>query len=135
LTPHPTNEFEQANRRRLVLRYYLRGMNADQIAVAKGINASRATIYNDLEELKLVIAQKIDAEELWPIRHSVALRKELIREAWRIYYLPPRKRMVGHGEERHEELEDVSWRQLSVLRTIDSLASSLDRLAFGVKKR
>lgn len=108
-------------------------MGPDEIAKVKDIGASRRTIYNDVEELNALLAQKIDAEQLWVIRRTVALREELMREAWRIYHLPPKVHMVGRGEEKHEEAEDVSWRQLTVIGTIDRIAGSLDRLAFGSK--
>lgn len=120
-------------RRQLVLRYYLRGMGPEEIARVPGISASQATIYRDLEELKIYLAQKIDAEQLWPIRRAVALREELQREAWRIYHLPPRKHIVGRGEEQREVEEDPTFRQLSALNTIAKFADSLDRLAFGAK--
>jgi hypothetical protein len=112
-------------------------MNPNEIAMAIAkdgrLHASRQTIYNDLTELKTLIAQKIDANQLWAIRRTIALREELIREAWRIYHLEPRMIKVGRDEEAHEEPEDVSWRQLSVIGTVDRLAGSLDRLAFGSK--
>ena len=122
-----------AARRRLVLRYYLRGMGPEEIARVPGINASQATIYRDLEELKIAMAQKIDAEQLWPIRRTVALREELLRETWRIYHLPPRKQIVGRGEKQREVEENPSFRQLSALNTLTKVADSLDRLAFGAK--
>ena len=120
-------------RRRSVLRYYLRGMGPEEIARVPGINASLATIYRDLDELKIALAQKINAEQLWPIRRTVALREELLRETWRIYHLPPRKHVVGRGDEQREVVEDPSLRQLSALNTLAKVADSLDRLAFGAK--
>jgi len=108
-------------------------MGPEEIARAPGINASLATIYRDLEEVKVALAQKIDAEQLWPIRRSVALREELIREIWRIFHLPARKRIVGSGGGQREVEEDPSPRQLSALNTLAKVVDSLDRLAFGAK--
>jgi len=108
-------------------------MGPEGIARVPGINASQATIYRDLEELKIHLAQKIDAEQLWPIRRAVALREELQREAWRIYHLPPRRHLVGRGQEQREVEEDPTPRQLWALNTIAKNADALDRLAFMVK--
>ena len=134
---HPRGDKNSASkiavRRLLVLRYYLRGMGPEEIARVPVINASQATIYRDLEELKVALAQKIDAEQLWPIRRTVALREELLRETWRIYHLPPRKHVVGRGDEQREVVENPSLRQLSALNTLAKVADSLDRLAFGAK--
>ena len=124
---------EIAARRRLVLRSYLRGLGPEEIVRVPGINASQATIYRDLEELKIALAQKIDAEQLWPIRRTVALREEMLREVWRIYHRPPRKQIVGRGDKQRRIEEDPSPRQLSALNTLAKLADSLDRLAFGAK--
>jgi hypothetical protein len=108
-------------------------MGPEEIARVPSINASQRTIFRDLEELKVALAQKIDAEQLWPIRRTVALREELLRETWRIYHLPPRKHTVGRGEEHREVEEDPTFRQLSALNTLAKVADSLDRLAFGAK--
>lgn len=120
-------------RRRVVLRYYLREMGPEEIARVPGINASLATIYRDLEELKFDLRQRIDAERLWPMKHTVALRKEVLREAWRIYHLPPRRHLVGRGQEQREVEEDPNPRQLSALNAVSKEADSLDRLAFVTK--
>jgi len=132
---------EVEKRQHRVLQMYLRGLDADQIAAKTEVH--KATIYRDLEELRILIAQKIDAESLWPIRKAVAMRDELIRCAWRLHDLKPPKRrkiwsistpMKDSGARitaGKEEIEfDTSKRKLAALHEVGVFSSQLDKLAF-----
>jgi len=79
------------------------------------------------------MAQKIEAEQLWTVRRAVALREELMREAWRIYHLPAERKVVGHGKAQREVEVDPGFRQLMAINTLAKVSEQLDRLAFGAK--
>jgi hypothetical protein len=119
-------------RQQRVARYYLRGLNADEITEQlrrQHLNVSRSTVYRDLEELRLLLAQEIQARMLWPLRETVMLKRELIRESWRIYHKPPEQRTVGRGKSERVVTIDPSFRELASIASIRAVASDLDRLA------
>jgi hypothetical protein len=120
-------------RRRLVLRYYLRGLGPEDIVRQRDITASRATIYNDLQVLREDIAKKIEAAKLWPIKRHVLLQEELMREAWIIFHRPKEKRIIGTGENAREIEIDDSFRRLFAIDRIHKISEHLAKLAFPEK--
>jgi hypothetical protein len=117
-------------RQRLVLRYYLIGTGPDEIAARPGINASRATVYRDLEALRADISKKIEACKLWPIKRHVLLQEELMHQAWQIFYRPKEKRVVGKGKSAHEIELDDSFRRLFTIDRIHKISEHLAKLAY-----
>lgn len=117
-------------RQQKVLRYYLRGLGPEEIARISGIGGSVATIYNDVQELRALLAQKIEAKQLWPIKRHILLQEELMREAWVIYHRAKEKRLVGSGENQREVELDDSFRKLFSIDRIHHISVDLAKLAF-----
>ena len=117
-------------RRRIVLRYYLRGLGADQIARQPDVKASPATIYKDVQGLQVDIAKKVEAAKLWPMKRHFLLQEELMREVWAIFHRPKEKQLVGSGENQREIELDDSFRKLFSIDRLHKISTDLAKLAF-----
>lgn len=91
-----SNQAVISKRQHAVLRYHLRGLNAEEIAKTTGFDVS--TIYRDIEAVRERLAQKIVASDLYSLQRAFAELDEEWREAWTLYARPQPKRSTKGGK-------------------------------------
>lgn len=106
------------------MRYFLRGLSPEEIAAS--VQTHESTIYRDLEEIRVIIKEKVEAAELWPVKKHFLLLEELIRESFSIYHRPKEQRRDGM-------VVDDNFRKLAALGLLLKIINSAGKLAFGEK--
>jgi DNA-binding CsgD family transcriptional regulator len=91
-----SNRAAISKRQHAVLRYHLRGLNAEEIAKATGFDVS--TIYRDIEAVRERLSEKIVASDLYGLQRAFAELDEEWREAWALYERPQPKRLTKSGK-------------------------------------
>lgn len=102
-------------RRQQVLRYYLKGLNTDEIA--RQLKVHRATIYRDVEELEVWLQQHFDRAKAYTVKRAYLTRMEIFREAWSLYHRKP------------PEGKDDFFRKVAALPIVMKAQSDLEKLA------
>lgn len=93
---------EVAARQRKVLSCYLKGFSSEEMAALLHVNAR--TIRRDLEELKVHIAQEVQAADLYSLRRAFLELEEEWREAWILYHRPTPQGKHGPVDDRIPKL-------------------------------
>ena len=102
-------------RRQQVLRYYLKGLNTDEIA--RHLNVHRATIYRDVEELEVWLQQHFERTKAYTVKRAYLTRMEIFREAWSLYHRKP------------PEGKDDFFRKVAALPIVMKAQSDLEKLS------
>jgi hypothetical protein len=112
-----SNTESKLQRRKQLLRYFLRGVN-DPHELGRLLHCSVRTIELDLTALKPWLHRKVEAEQLHSLRISFLQKRELWREIMAIYHKP-----LQDGKESPD-----TFRKLRSLELAMKMSSEFDRI-------
>ena len=115
-----SSEVGKQERQQKILRLHVRGMTP--VEMAAQLKVKPRTIYRDLEELRHWLRQQNDRQQFYSLGEAFALSKEVLREAWVLYYRPPPKDHNGIAR-------DDTMRKLYALDRVMKAEQTLERLA------
>jgi hypothetical protein len=114
---HGSTTGNKLQRRRQLLRYFLRGVT-DSEELSRLLHCSVRTIQLDLQALRPWLHRKVEVEQLHSLRISFLQKREIWREIMAIYHRP-----LQNGREAPD-----TFRKLKALELAMKMSSEFDRV-------
>lgn len=117
-------------RQQQVFQLFLRGATVEEIA--RSLGRSRRTIERDLEEIRIGLQKNVELHELHSFGFAVAEKKEIMREAWRLYDRPPPKVTERRGNKFVIVEKDDRLVKLHILGLLIKISQDMVKLFYPI---